>query len=453
MYKSHLPTRKTFRALPAVLAMLSTGAWLPALRADIFISSGGNLPTTEAKSYSQYTGAYKLTFGSGGTVSGQGLTIGPDGNLYVADLVSRSVLRFNPSTGALIGTFVSPLAIGSLPYGITFGPDGNLYMADHNGYIRKFNGSTGASMGAFFCNSPSNEQCYPIDLAFGPDGNLYVSDQGSRSILQLNGSTLTVMGVFVPNIGPAVHEPFPYGLHFGPNGNLYVDWLFYDTTFPTGFNIYEYDGSTGAPITFALHNVPAQDFAFGPDTDIYVAGNSSFTRYSSSGIGAFPSTFGSDPELDGEFGFIAMGPGVSVPPYVLFDPVTVTSLQSLRITVVDGPVPVPPGVPVEATLGFLTKAGAPVGPTKVVSLNPGQAASLDLEVSTLISSGRIELQSTVTAVAGTPPGGSLLGSVEVFTASNGVGSVFYPGIPIPPASNVTGPPSFVPRMPRYCSRI
>src|ERR1700722_7130576 len=122
MYKSHLPTRKTFRALPAVLAMLSAGAWLPALRADIFISSGGNLPTTEAKSYSQYTGAYKLTFGSGGTVSGQGLTIGPDGNLYVADLVSRSVLRFNPSTGALIGTFVSPLAIGSLPYGITFGP-------------------------------------------------------------------------------------------------------------------------------------------------------------------------------------------------------------------------------------------------------------------------------------------------------------------------------------------
>jgi DNA-binding beta-propeller fold protein YncE len=33
---------------------------------------------------------------------------GPDGNLYVADFTTHSVLRFNGQTGAFIDTFISP---------------------------------------------------------------------------------------------------------------------------------------------------------------------------------------------------------------------------------------------------------------------------------------------------------------------------------------------------------
>ncbi|HEY6345286.1 MAG TPA: NHL repeat-containing protein [Bryobacteraceae bacterium] len=422
------------------MAVLFAGAFVPAARADIFVSHGaGDVDSGIVSSFSQYTGAPKLSF-TGGLVWGVGVAFGPDENLYVADQSNGSVLRYNPSTGALIGTFTAPFS-PSAPFAITFGPDGNLYMADNFGFIRRYNGSTGALLGVFSCAPPSGGNCYPFGLTFGPDGNLYVSESGNRTVLKFNGSTLAFMSVFVAPIGGG----FPDDLHFGAKGNLYVD---FSMPIPNTLNyyndIFEFNGTTGTQLSYSVPGIAASAFAFGPDGNIYVAGYSGFIRISPT-TGAFLGTFGAaDPFAD--VGFITFGnPTLSVPPYLLYDPVTVTPLQKLRLTVVDGPVPVPPGVPVEATLGFMTKAGAPVGPTKVVSLNPGQAAFLDLEVSKLISSGRIEIQPTVTAGPGAPLGGSLQGSVEVFTASNGVGSAFYPGIPIPPTSNVTGPPSFVPQ--------
>jgi hypothetical protein len=81
----------------------------------------------------------------------------------------------------------------------------------------------------------------------------------------------------------------------------------------------------------------------------------------------------------------------------------------------------------------------------MVSLNPGQTASLDLNVSSLISSGRIQIQPVVSVPPGAPVAGTLQGSVEVLNTSNGAGSVFYPGIPVPATTNITGPPTFVPQ--------
>jgi outer membrane protein assembly factor BamB len=422
------------------LIIFVAAAWTSALRADIFVSHGaGNSLSATVSSFSQYTGAAKLTI-TGGLVYSEGMAFGPDGNLYVADQSNGSVLRFNPSTGALIGTFVAPVS-GSVPFAITFGPDGNLYLADNMGYIRRYNGSSGAPTGTFTCAPPSGGTCYPFGLTFGPDGNLYVSDLSSRGVLKLNGTTLAYMGVFVPAMGSPA-STFPWGLHFGPNGNLYVAF-----SEPPGnvYDILEFNGSSGAFIAaFLATGLVNADFAFAPapDTEIYVANNYGFQRYSSS-TGSLLSTFGSG--YNGTAGFIVMGgPVPTIPPYLIYDPLTVNNLQTLRLTVVNGPVRVPPGVPVEAQLGFLGKGGHAVGPTLVVNLNPGQTGTLDLDASTLISSGRIELQPTVTALPGTPLG-SLQGSAEVFTTSNGVGSVFYAGIPVPPVSNITGPPSFVPQ--------
>jgi len=257
------------------------------------------------------------------------------------------------------------------------------------------------------------------------------------------------MSVFVPAFPDT--GSFPWGLHFGPNKNLYVEFnLTIPNTNGTGYyySIFEYNGSSGAPIDFSIpfSNASQADFAFGPDTDIYVAG-SAFTRYSSS-TGGLVATFGSTGLLPGPPGFILMGGPVGsppfLPPYLVYDPVGLAPTQTLRLTVVDGPVRVPPGVPVQAQLGFQNSAGAQVGPSTVVNLNPGQTAFLDVNASTLISSGRIELQPVVTALPGTPLG-SLSGSVEIYNTSSGVGSVFYPGIPVPPASTITGPPSFVPQ--------
>src|SRR4029077_15433537 len=51
----------------------------------------------------------------------EGLVFGPDGNLYVSDNVGARVLRFNGTTGALIGTFPSGPEL-NVPLGLTFTP-------------------------------------------------------------------------------------------------------------------------------------------------------------------------------------------------------------------------------------------------------------------------------------------------------------------------------------------
>ncbi|MCC6322013.1 MAG: hypothetical protein IT438_11330 [Phycisphaerales bacterium] len=51
------------------------------------------------------------------------ITYGPDGNIYVANASTNSVLRFNGATGAAMGTFVAAGSGGlSVPSGLTFGP-------------------------------------------------------------------------------------------------------------------------------------------------------------------------------------------------------------------------------------------------------------------------------------------------------------------------------------------
>jgi len=431
----------------AVCALCISGLCAPAARADIFVSNGaGNPNSSQASSYSMYTGAPKLTFTSG-LVSSEGVAIGPDGNLYVADGGTGAVLRFNPSSGAFLSTFVAPNS-SSKPNGITFGPDNNLYMADAIGVIRQFNGSTGAPMGTFSCGTPAGGACYPFGLAFGFGGNLYVSDLASAAVVELNGSTFAYMGVFIPMLEVST-VALPWGLHFGPNGNLYVVWatiLEVQSMFTTGYNVLEFT-SSGAEEGFETADTGSIDFAFGPDQQIYTAGASQLLKFSS-GSGFLLNSFASGPGLaDAQSGFIVYGPG-AFSSYLQYNAVDVTPLQTARITVIDGPVRVPPGVPVQALLGFQNSAGVMVGPSQVVSLNPDEGASLDLDASTLISSGRILLQPVVMALPGAAPGagaGAISGSLEIFTTSNEAGSVFYPGIPVPAMSVISGNSAFVPQ--------
>lgn len=106
--------------------------------------------------------------------------------------------------------------------------------------------------------------------------------------------------------------------------------------------------------------------------------------------------------------------------------------QTIRLKVVAGPTSVPPGVPVEAVLGFLDTNGNPTGPTKMVSLAPGQEQSLDL---TPGASTQGDVLPVITPVAGAASiNGEIRGSAEVFDTFLGIGTVFEAGqISIPDA--------------------
>jgi hypothetical protein len=114
-----MPTRLLIAlALPLVLLLHHPAA------ADLLVSSAA---TNQVLRYDGITGAFIDAFvsaGSGGLESPSGLTLGPDGNLYVSGstmFTSSQVLRYDGTTGAFLKAFV-PAGRLLEPKGLTFGP-------------------------------------------------------------------------------------------------------------------------------------------------------------------------------------------------------------------------------------------------------------------------------------------------------------------------------------------
>jgi DNA-binding beta-propeller fold protein YncE len=137
------------------------------------------------------------------------LTFGPDGNLYVVSFIS--VLRYDGTTGAFLGSFASPIIGG--PFGVVFGPDGNLYVGTFAS-VQRFNGTTGAFIDVFASTGLAGS----TGLAFGPDHNLYVGSALTTEVVRFDGTTGALLGVFGSGSGLSG----PLGLAFGADSRLYV---------------------------------------------------------------------------------------------------------------------------------------------------------------------------------------------------------------------------------------
>jgi hypothetical protein len=118
---------------------------------------------------------------------------------------------------------------------------------------------------------------------------------------------------------------------------------------------------------------------------------------------------------------------VSYPPDPVFGQLGVTSVQTVRLNVVA----FPPS-PCDGTLSFLNSNGLVVGSTLGVQLLAGQAASLDLPGTVVVtqSGQRAEVQPTV-AVSG---GSSCIASAEVFNNTTEIQVAFFPPSPCAPSS-------------------
>jgi sugar lactone lactonase YvrE len=198
----------------------------------------------------------------------EGLAIDAQDNLYFAEWMGHVVIRVAPDGTAttIAGTGAAgfsgdggPASAAQLngPSGVTLGPDGSLYITDSgNNRVRKVapDGtiSTIAGTGPSIVNlnlpppcafsgdggpALQAQLCEPAEMVFDNAGNLYITDLGNRRVRRISpdGTINTVVGngqrdplLFnQPSSGdggPALHATFNRvgGAVFDASGNLYV---------------------------------------------------------------------------------------------------------------------------------------------------------------------------------------------------------------------------------------
>src|SRR5215213_873091 len=252
------------------------------------------------------------------------IAVGPDGSFYIPDRDYSRIRRVAPN--GIITTIAGNRSLGfgfsgdggqataarlGSPEGVAVGPDGSLYIADTgNNRIRRVglhgiistvagNGSTGNGTSS----SPPGDGgpaiqaqvSQPKWITVGPDGSLYISDPGYYRIRKVDpGRVITtlagtgqrcVSGAPCGDGGPASQATFNSlrGIALGPDGSLYIA----DTDAcrirrigpdgkistvagritsldPRGF------AGDGGPASDALFNVP-KTVAVGPDGSLYIA--------------------------------------------------------------------------------------------------------------------------------------------------------------------------------------
>lgn len=223
---------------------------------NLYVSSSifnGN--SDDVLEYGGATGAFQTVFAIRNITSPRGVLFGQDGDLYVANGNSAadgdpaSVERFDGKTGAFLDYFVPPSSGGlANPSYMVFGPDGkgdgklDLYVAaTHAGSILRYDGTTGAFKGVFVSAGSSGLDA-PQGMAFGPDGNLYVAsgnwftgsngpfydgDFPAGAVLRFEGPAGRHPGAFLGTAVPGGSGGLanPTGLLFAPDpsGNGGID--------------------------------------------------------------------------------------------------------------------------------------------------------------------------------------------------------------------------------------
>lgn len=186
------------------------------------------------------------------------------------------VLKYNATTGAVIGNFVNPGNGLDGPRGLAFGPNGNLFVANNAGNdVLEYNGSTGAFVKTFVTPG-SGGLAGPEQLVF--NGNdLYVSGFTSKDLLKYNATT----GAFESEVIPAASNTG------GADGLAIAGGKIYLAGSQTG-NLVQtnLDGSQGKTLVSGFGNHGPRDVLVDGSGDLLVTTGSNNPQ--PNGVSAFP---------------------------------------------------------------------------------------------------------------------------------------------------------------------
>jgi streptogramin lyase len=246
-----------------------------------------------------------------------GVTLGPDGTLYILDQGNLRVLMVpNPGSlnavayrvaGAYNGNSGDPRSTQVMnPRHVLASPDGSLWVADSDrSVVRRISpdgafadvvAGTGNRGGAFDPDSTlpptQTNLVWPTGTAVGPDGSVYIADRGAHKIFRIQGNTITrfagtgradflLPSGYSAEGRPATEDPLysPAAVAVGPDGSVYIADTFNSrirkvdpsgrmfTLAGTGSYGYNGDGKSG-PSTSLFQ---PEDVTVGPDGAVYFA--------------------------------------------------------------------------------------------------------------------------------------------------------------------------------------
>ncbi len=176
-------------------------------------------------------------------VAPTGLSTGPDGTLYVADVAGHRIWAISPGgswllvAGSVCGYGDGPSGEARFrrPTDVTIGPDGTLYVADSGNHcIRTISpgGVVATLAGSIFDfgdgRGADGRFRQPLALDVDAAGNCYVADTGNNAIRRVapDGEVTTVVGSpqggDADGVGMEVGLRWPTGIAIGHGGELWV---------------------------------------------------------------------------------------------------------------------------------------------------------------------------------------------------------------------------------------
>jgi DNA-binding beta-propeller fold protein YncE len=169
-------------AIVVLLLRLTRIRWLAV--SIIFVACAASLTGCDDKSYPSGGPRILDTFGRTGRGQGEfvyprAIDIAGDGSLFIVDKTGR-IQRLG-SEGDFLDVIQMPLVETGKPTGLSVAPNGNLYVADthyHRVVIFSPEGELIAEFGRF--GQENGCFIYPTDVAFSRDGRIFVSEYGGN---------------------------------------------------------------------------------------------------------------------------------------------------------------------------------------------------------------------------------------------------------------------------------
>lgn len=177
----------------------------------IFVSCAMPLAGCDGKSGPPNETMILSSFGETGRGQGQfiyprAIDITEDGTLFIVDKTGR-IQKFGPK-GEFLNTIQMPLIETGKPTGLSVGPNGNLYVADTH-YHRVVVFSPQGEIIQEFGKFGEEDGCfiYPTDVTFADDGRIFVSEYGGNDRV----SAFTGQGDFLFCFGSPGGGPGQFG--------------------------------------------------------------------------------------------------------------------------------------------------------------------------------------------------------------------------------------------------